>query len=103
MGIYIYKVTKEIKVLADGTRANVAVFAYKHVCGWGNADQENKRMYNASGCPQAERFSKQQSKSWTGRAVLGKDGDVAVPVTSGAFSDDWFSEQAAKILKAEEA
>ena len=29
MGVYMYKVTGKTKTLADGTKANIAVFAFK--------------------------------------------------------------------------
>lgn len=38
MGIYVYKVTGKKVTLADGTRANVAVFAYNP---WGGYYDEN--------------------------------------------------------------
>ncbi len=98
MGIYVYKVTKQIKVLEDGTKANVAVFAYKPYGGWNEFDHKaNARMYKDSGCPQAERFARQKSKSWMGRAVLGESGDIAVPVDQGTFDDYWFDGQISKI------
>lgn len=98
MGVYVYKVTKQIKVLKDGTRANVAVFAYKPTWGWGSdADKLNARWAKESGCPQAERFARQQSKSWMGRAVLGETGEVAIPVTVGTFDDSWFDMQVSKM------
>ena len=101
MGVYIYKVTKQIKVLKDGTRANVAVFAYKPTFGWSDeASKLNARWAKNSGCPQAERFARQKSKSWTGHAVLGEDGEIAVPVTVGTFEDSWFGMQAAKVREA---
>lgn len=97
MGIYVYKVTKQIKVLKDGTRANVAVFAYKPTFGWGaDADKLNARWAKDSGCPQAERFARQKSKSWMGRAVLGESGEIAVDVDCGTFDDGWFDSQISK-------
>lgn len=97
MGVYVYKVTSRIKQLKDGTRANVAVFAYKPYGGWGSdADKTNSRMYKDSGCPQAERFARQKSKSWMGRAVLGETGEVAVAIDRGTFYDSWFDEQVCK-------
>jgi hypothetical protein len=97
MGIYVYKVTKNIKVLADGTRANIAVFAYKPYSGWRDEDlKANARMSKDSGCPQAERFARQKSKSWMGRAVLGELGEVAVTLDRGTFEDHWFDHQVTK-------
>lgn len=102
MGIYVYKVTKQIKVLKDGTRANVAVFAYKPTFGWGEeARKLNARWAKDSGCPQAERFANQRSKSWMGRAVLGETGEIAVLVDRGTFEDSWFDMQVSKLRKAE--
>jgi hypothetical protein len=96
MGTYVYKVTARKKLLADGTEANIAVFAYKPVYGFGeDVDRINRRMEKASGCPQARRFVRTNSKNFTGRAVLGEDGTVAVTVRSGTFTDDWFDRKVA--------
>lgn len=92
MGTYIYKVTAKIKTLADGTKANVAVFAYKPFMGC-NGDEANARMYKKSGCPRAERFASEKSKSWTGRCVLGESGEKAISINRGTFTDDWFDQQ----------
>ena len=101
MGVYVYKVTKQIKVLKDGTRANVAVFAYKPTFGWGkDAEKLNARWAKDSGCPQAERFANQRSKSWMGRAVLGETGEIAVPVNCGTFYDSWFDQQVSEMKAA---
>jgi hypothetical protein len=95
MGSYVYKVTARRKTLEDGTEANIAVFAYKPVYGFGeDVDRINRRMEKASGCPQARRFVR-NSKNFTGRAVLDEDGTVAIPVQTGTFTDDWFDRQAA--------
>ena len=102
MGVYVYKVTKQIKVLKDGTRANVAVFAYKPTYAWGDEGRkQNARWAKESGCPQAERFANQKSKSWMGRAVLGEGGEIAVPVSFGTFEDSWFDNQVCKMREAE--
>jgi hypothetical protein len=98
MGTYVYKVTAKKKTLADGTEANVAVFAYKPVSMWNDeADKFNRGLAKKSGCSQAERFVRQRSKNFTGRAVLGEEGEVAVPVNRGTFTDAWFDNQVAKL------
>ena len=91
MGVYIYKVTAKKKVLADGTEANIAVYAYKPSYGW-SGDAFNRRAAKASSCHIAERYVR-DSKNFTGRVVLGESGDVAVPVKVGTFTDDWFYTQ----------
>ena len=101
MGTYVYKVTAKKKTLADGTEANIAVFAYKPVSMWNEEGAKcNRRWAKLSGCPQAERFVRQRSKNFTGRAVLGEDGEVAVPVNWGTFTDAWFDNQVAKLQEA---
>ena len=96
MGTYVYKVTARKKLLADGTEANIAVFAYKPVDGFGDdVDRINRRMARDSGCPQAERFVRNRSKNFTGRAVLGEEGTVALTVRVGTFTDDWFDRKVA--------
>lgn len=98
MGTYIYKVTARKKLLADGTEANIAVFAYKPTSVFSNeGERMNRRMAKLSGCPQAERFVDQKSKNFTGRAVLGEDGTVAIPVDRGTFTDAWFELRAEKL------
>lgn len=100
MGEYIYKITAKVKTLADGSKANVAVFAYKPYSGWNHRDHvENKRMAKASGIPQAVRFASQKSKNWMGRAVFGEGGEIAVPVTEGWYYDGWFSERLSEAQK----
>lgn len=99
MGQYIYKVTAKTKILADGTKANIAVFAYKPYRGlWGDEDKANRRMAKNSGCPQAERYVS-TSKNYTGKVVLGEDGDFAVPMNCGSFTDYWFDLQVYKMRK----
>lgn len=94
MGTYIYKVTAKIKTLADGTKANIAVFAYKPCSDWSEEDRKrNARWAKKSGCPQAERFASQKSKSWTGRCVLGESGEKAIDIDRGTFTDYWFDLQ----------
>jgi hypothetical protein len=101
MGQYIYKVTAKTKILADGTKANISVFAYKPYRGlWGD-DMANRRMAKNSGCPQAERYVS-TSKNYTGKVVLGEDGDFAVPMDCGSFTDDYFYLQVSKIRKAQQ-
>lgn len=98
MGTYVYKVTAKKKTLADGSEANIAVFAYKPTSMWNEEGEKcNRRWAKMSGCPQAERFVRQRSKNFTGRAVLGEDGEVAVPVNQGTFSDDWFFRMVEKL------
>lgn len=89
MGSYMFKVTAKIKTLADGTKANVAVFAYKTFGGW-DRDEANARMYKKSGCARAENFAKAKGKNWMGRCVLGEKGTEAVEIDRGVFTDDWF-------------
>lgn len=101
MGNYIYKVTAKIKTLSDGTKANIAVFAYKPCSAWSEEDRKrNARWAKNSGCPQAERFASQKSKSWMGRCVLGESGDVALEIDQGTFSDGWFDYQIQKLRNA---
>lgn len=94
MGEYIYKVTAKTKTLKDGTKANIAVFAYKP--SW--EIKRNKQMAKNSGCPQAEYYVA-NSKNYTGLVVLGEDGDFAIPVKHGTFSDGWFGLQISKMNK----
>jgi hypothetical protein len=94
MGEYIYKVTAKTKTLADGTKANIAVFAYKPTFGWG-ADALNSKWASESKCHLAERFV-ETSKNYTGRVVLGETGDVAIPCNRGTFTDGWFDNTSRK-------
>ena len=101
MGVYIYKITAKVKTLADGSKANVAVFAYKPYSGWNHSDEvANKRMAKEAGIPQATRFASQKSKNWMGRAVFGEDGEIAIPVTEGWYYDHWFSAKLSEIYNA---
>lgn len=100
MGEYVYKVTAKTKILSDGRKANIAVFAYKPTRSFysyngESAEKINRRSAKFSGCPQAERFV-ETSKNYTGFVVLGEDGEHAVPVSFGTFTDSWFCEQVRK-------
>jgi len=98
MGTYVYKATAKKKTLADGGEANIAVFAYKPTSIWDvEGEKCNRRWAKLSGCPQAERFVRQRSKNFTGRAVLGDDGEVAVSINRGTFTDAWFDHQLEKL------
>ncbi len=88
MGEYIYKVTAKTKTLADGTKVNIAVFAYKPTFGR-DADTLNRRWASDSKCHLAERFV-ENSKNYTGRVVLGETGEIAIHCKYGTFSDGWF-------------
>lgn len=88
MGEYIYKVTAKTKTLADGTKANIAVFAYKPTFGR-DADTFNRRWASDAKCHLADRFV-ETSKNYTGRVVLGETGDIAIPCSRGTFTDGWF-------------
>jgi hypothetical protein len=96
MGAYVYKVTAKTKTLADGTKANIAVFAYKPYYGW-DSDEANARLRKKSACAQAERFVRMKGKNWTGRVVISSFGEVAVAVNEGTFTDDWFDSQVNKM------
>lgn len=95
MGEYIYKVTAKTKTLADGTKANVAVFAYKPTFGR-DGDTLNRRWAWESKCHLADRFVN-TSKNYTGRVVLGETGDIAVPCNRGTFTDGWFDNQSSLV------
>ncbi len=95
MGEYIYKVTAKTKTLANGTTANIAVFAYKPTFGR-DADTFNRRWAWESKCHIAERFVK-TSKNYTGRVVLGETGDISIPCNRGTFTDGWFDNQSSKV------
>ena len=89
MGDYTYKVTAKKRKLNDGTIANVAVFAYKpsFMCG---SESYNNRMHFETGCYNAERYV-DNSPNFTGLAVYEhEEFQVAVPVSSGTFTDAWF-------------
>lgn len=88
MGEYIYKVTGKKKTLADGTKANIAVFAYKPSTNWDDT-KFNNQLYYKSGCYNADKYVK-ENPNYTGRVVLGESGEVAVPCKDGIFSDNWF-------------
>lgn len=66
MGTYVYKVTSKTVTLVDGTKANVAVFAYKPTFWDEKADA---RMAFKSGCHAADRLV--GGDKYTGRVVLG--------------------------------
>ena len=90
MGSYIYKVTSKIKTLADGKLANVAVFAYKPLSGWYAEDEKmNRRMHKQTGCYAAEVYVR-NSRNFTGRVVMGEDGEEAITITEGSFWDHQF-------------
>ena len=97
MGEYIYKVTAKTKTLADGTKANIAVFAYKPSFSFRDADTLNRRWAWESKCHIAERFVK-TSKNYTGRVVLGDTGEIAIPCKLGVFTDGWFDMQSSKVI-----
>jgi hypothetical protein len=94
MGQYIYKVTAKTKMLDDGTKANIAIFAYKPCFDV----QVNRFMEWKTKCHISDKFVK-TSKNYTGKVVLGEDGNIAIPVNSGTFSDDWFDLQIEKMNK----
>jgi hypothetical protein len=90
---YFYKVTGKKVTLADGTRANVAKFAFKPYRGWGDdVDRLNARMYRENGCHRAEAYV--DLPTYTGRVVLGNDLEVVIRCDRGVFSDDWFDREA---------
>lgn len=94
MGQYIYKVTAKTKTLVDGSKANIAVFAYKP-----SFDCEiNSYLEWKTKCYLADKFTK-TSKNYTGKVVLGEDGDIAVSTNRGIFSDSWFDLQVFKMMK----
>ena len=97
MGEYIYKVTAKTKTLADGTKANIAVFAYKPTYSSRDADTLNRKWAWESKCHIAERFVK-TSKNYTGRVVLGETGEIAIPCKLGVFTDGWFDMQSSKVI-----
>lgn len=91
MGSYVYKVTSKIKTLRDGTKANIAIFAYKPTYAWGNeADKLNRSWHKKSGCYAAETYVK-NSKNYTGKVVMGEEGLEAIECNQGSFYDDWFA------------
>lgn len=95
MGSYIYKVTAKIKVLEDGSKANVAVYAYKPTYSLLGGDKLNRRWAWQSKCHLAEKYV-ETSRNYTGRVVLGEGGAVAINCNRGTFTDDWFCAQAEK-------
>jgi hypothetical protein len=97
MGEYIYKVTAKIKTLADGTKANIAVFAYKPSSSFRDGDTLNRRWAWKSNCHIADRFV-ETSKNYTGMVVLGEAGDIAIPCNRGTFTDGWFDRQSSKFM-----
>lgn len=96
MGEYIYKVTAKKKTLADGTQANIAIFAYKPSYSFFDGEKLNRRWAAQAKCHLAERYVK-TSKNYTGFVVLGEDGEHAIPCNRGAFSDGWFDLQVSKM------
>lgn len=87
MGVYMYKVTAKTKILSNGTKANIAVFAYKPWSGWREEDEKaNRSMHKQSGCYAAEVYVR-NSKNYTGQVVMGEDGEVAVSINRGSFMD----------------
>jgi hypothetical protein len=88
MSEYLYKVTGKTRTLPDGTKANIAVFAYKP---WtekmldDTGRKINKQLYYQTGCYRADRYVK-SGKTFTGKVVL--DGcDIAVPWSAGTITD----------------
>jgi len=103
MGAYVYKVTAKTKILKDGTKANIAEFAYKPFYGWDEeTDARNRRMRKQTACHIADRFVR-TSKNFTGRVVLEADGEDALEVNRGTFTDDWFDNQLWKLKNARAA
>lgn len=102
MAAYIYKVTAETVTLDDGSKANLAKYAYKEFYGgYGiDADAMNEKAYNESRCYLAEKFVK-ESPNYTGRVVMDREHTcpfeaVAITANNAAFSDYWFDAQVEK-------
>lgn len=96
MGSYIYKVTSKVKTLKDGTKANIAEFAYKPFSGWRSEDEKmNRRAHKQTGCYVAERYVR-NSKNYTGRVVMGEEGEIAVSMDFGSFWDFEFDRRLEK-------
>ena len=112
MGDYIYKVTGKTRVLPCGTKANIAVFAYKP---WiermfdDSAKKVNKKLYYETGCYRADKYAEKNSK-YTGFVTILQDEDyyderynVPVPLRgTGHFSDSWYDGRTSKIVKNKE-
>lgn len=90
MGIYVYRVTAKTKTMADGTKANVAVYAYK--LGRYLSEAEQNTLHRVAGGYVADRYVR-TSKNYTGRVCLTEDGNVAVDCRLGTFTDGWFDAQ----------
>ena len=95
MGVYVYKVTAKKKTLADGTEANIAVFAYKPSHNFFEAEKLNRRWAWLAKCHIANRYV-ETSKNYTGYVVLDEDGEDAIPCECGTFTDAWFVHQLQK-------
>ena len=94
MGIYVYRVTAKTKTMADGTKANIAVYAYK-LHGYMSETEQNT-LHRVTGGYVADRYVR-DSKNYTGRVCLTEDGDVAVNCHLGTFTDSWFDRQLEKV------
>jgi hypothetical protein len=92
----MYKVTGKTKTLANGTKANIAVFAYKpyveRILDNGEGRKLNNKLYYQTGCYRADCYVRDKKPTFTGYAVLGEDGEEAVPVHRGSFTDYWFDD-----------
>ena len=102
MSEYIYKVTGKTTTLADGTKANIAVFAFKP---WtekmldDTGRKINKQLYYQTGCYRADKYV-QNGKTFTGKVVL-EGGDKAIEWNRGTISDYTFDNIAYPITRKE--
>jgi len=100
MSEYIYKVTGKTTTLADGTKANIAVFAYKPWTERMLDDQGrkmNKKLYYQTGCYRADKYVK-DSKTFTGKIVL-EGNNKAISWNRGTISDYTYDDIAYPIKK----
>lgn len=108
MGDYIYKVTGKTRVLPCGTKANIAVFAYKP---WiermfdDSAKKVNKKLYYETGCYHADKYA-EKNPNFTGFVTIPADEncyneeyDIPIPLEgAGHFRDSWYDYKLSKII-----
>lgn len=76
MGIYVYRVTKETIVCADGEKANIAIYAFKP---WWDAAKDAKLSFR-TGCVASDRMAANGNISK--RVVLGKKDETTGKITA---------------------
>tara|TARA_R110000851_G_scaffold316448_1_gene479598 strand:+ start:191 stop:547 length:357 start_codon:yes stop_codon:yes gene_type:complete len=114
MGDYIYKVTGKTRVLPCGTKANIAVFAYKPYQERmfdDHGKKINKKLYYETGCYRADKYA-EKNTNYTGLVTIpistdedwyNEKDDIPVPLDGcGHFTDSWYDYCKSKIIERKE-